>query len=425
MQRRGKLEQQSSCSITTGKGENHMKKSYVVAAAVLAMGIMNAPSANAGAKIEISDDSSFDLGFRVQALYLNNDSDRTNNENEFKVRRARFRLKGDVTKYFTGFLQTEFSDDDVNSGGDARLIDAWVMAKAHELVNLVGGMHMAPSARMVMTGSGGLMAIDRPGITNYNLTWGGNGREAFNNGTLGGTKNGLGGDVQVRDLGFSLFGTTSFTDTLHFKYQLGVFEGQDPATRVSDDERWSGRVQLNMFDAESGMFNSSTYLGTKKTIGFGAGYDTQSDVAVDSTNGQLIDYTFYTFDVFAELPNIGPGTLTAEAAYNDLDLDDAGILVSEKSGAVLSGIPAIQSQGSGFYAEAGYYINQWQPWVMYEMWDADGAGDAGDWDAFRFGVSYFIKGHNANIKAGYEMVKNDTPGEPDIDTFVLGFYLTY
>lgn len=402
-----------------------MKKCTSIAAAILALSLMHAPNALAGAKIEISDDSSFDLGFRIQALYLNNDDDRTTNENEFKVRRARFRLKGDVTKYFTGFLQTEFSDDDVNSGGDVRLIDAWVMAKPFEVLNVIGGMQMAAVARQGMTGSGALMTIDRPGVNNYMLTWGGNGRVAFNNGTLAGTKNGLSGDVQVRDLGFSLFGHTSFTETMHFKYYLGVFEGQDPATRISDDERYTGRVQFNLFDAESGLFNSSTYLGTKKTIGFGAGYDTQSDVAVDSMTGRMIDYSFFTFDIFAELPNIGPGTLTAEAAYNDLDLDDAGVLLGERTGGVLSGIPAIQSQGSGFYVQTGYYINKWQPWVMYEMWDGDGAGDAGDWDALRVGVSYFIKGHNANIKAGYEIVNNDTPGQPDIDTFVIGLYMTY
>jgi hypothetical protein len=404
-----------------------MKKSYLLgAAAILSLGVLNLPQAHAGAKLEINENSNIDLGFRVQALYLNNDSDLTNNTNEFKLRRARFRLKGNVTKYFTGFLQTEFSDDGINSGGDMRLIDGWVMAKPHKLANVVAGMAMAPVTRMGMTTSGALMTIDRPGINNYMLTWGGRGRVAFNTGSLAGTRNGLGGDVQVRDLGVTLFGKTSFTDTAHFKYYLGVYEGQDPATRVSDSERFSGRVQFNFFDAESGMFNASTYLGKKKTIGIGAGYDTQSDVAIDSVTRELIDYSFYTVDAFMDYP-VGPGSLTAEAAYSTLDLSDAlNPLANEKTGDILSGaVAADQSQGSGFYAQAGYYINQWQPWVGYEQWDADAANGGGDWEAFRFGVSYFLSGHNANIKAGYEVLKNDTPGENDIDTFVIGMYMTY
>ncbi len=402
-----------------------MKKGYLLGAAVLTFSILNVQPVHAGAIIKIGEDSDIDLGFRLQTLYLNNDEDRTSNENEFRLRRARFRLKGNVTKYFTGFLQTEFSDDTINSGGDVRLIDGWVMAKPHEFINVIGGLQMAAVTRQGMTSSGGLLTMDRPGINNYMLTWGQQGRVAFNTGSLQGTRSGLGGDVQVRDLGFSLFGSTSFNEITHLKYYAGVFEGQDPATRISDSERFSGRVQVNFFDAESGLFNLSTYLGKKKTLAFGAGYDTQSDVAIDSVTGETVDYSFFTFDAFAEYP-IGGGTLTAEVAYNDMDLDSASNpLANESTGTAFTGIPGVDSQGNGFYAQIGYYIHQWQPWVGYEQWESDGIDDAGSWQSFRVGLSYFIKGHNANIKAGYEKVTNDTPGEEDIDTFAIGFYMTY
>ena len=174
------------------------------------------------------------------------------------------------------------------------------------------------------------------------------------------------------------------------------------------------------------MFNASTYLGKKKTVGIGAGYDTQSDVAIDSVTGELVDYGFYTVDAFAEYP-VGPGSVTAGAAYNTLDLDDApNTLANERTGEdLLAAVPAAQSQGSGYYAQLGYYINKWQPWVGYEQWDADAAEGAGDWEAFRLGLTYFVAGQNANIKAGYEVLKNDTPGEEDIDTFMVGMYMTY
>ena len=270
------------------------------------------------------------------------------------------------------------------------------------------------------------MAIDRPGINNYMLSWGAKGNTAFNNGTVAGTASGLSGDVNVRDLGFSLFGSTSFTDMTHFKYYLGVFEGQDVDTRNTDSERYSARVQVNFFDAESGLFNSSTYLGRKKTLAFGVGYDTQDSVARSGSNtGNEIDYTFFTLDAFTDYP-VGPGYLTAEVAYNDLDLDDSGVLFAQDGGGALtSSAQGKETQGSGFYGQLGYYINKWQPWVGYEQWDSDGANDAGSWSAVKVGMNYYLKGHNANIKIGYESLTNDKAGAPDIDTFVLGLYVTY
>lgn len=404
-----------------------MKKLYVFgASALLFLGSIGAQSAQAGAKLKISDDSDIDLGFRVQALYINNDKDLKSNTNEFKLRRARIRLKGNVTKYFTAFLQTEFNDDATNKGGEMRLIDGYIQVKPSKMFNIIAGQQMAAVTREGQTTSGALMTIDRPGINSYVLTWGSKATTAFATSTMPGTANGLSGDVMVRDLGVSLFGSTSFSDTVHFKYYAGISEGQDVATRSSDSERYNARVQLNFFDAESAAFGASTYLGKKKTIAIGAGYDTQSDVAVDSVTMEKIDYNFYTVDAFLEYP-LGPGSLTAETAFSTLDLGDAqNPLGAEKDGTAFAGaVAANQSQGSGFYGQMGYYINKWQPWMMYEQWNADAANDAGDWQAYRFGVSYFIKGHNANIKAGYEKMTTDTPGLQDIDTVVVGLYMTY
>ena len=109
-------------------------------------------------------------------------------------------------------------------------------------------------------------------------------------------------------------------------------------------------------------------------------------------------------------------------------MDGAGNLLQQKDGTTrlsTSSATAKETQGNGFYGQLGYYINKWQPWVMYETWDSDGASDAGDWDAFRVGLNYYLKGHNANIKMGYETVNNDKQGEKDIDTFVVGLYITY
>ncbi|MDH4031122.1 MAG: hypothetical protein OEU49_09765, partial [Chromatiales bacterium] len=173
-------------------------------------------------------------------------------------------------------------------------------------------------------------------------------------------------------------------------------------------------AQMNFFDAEPGYFNNSTYLGTKKTIGIGASYDMQDEVQ-NATGGGLADYEYWSVDAFMDWP-LGAGAITAEAAFSDLDLDDATAA-------------ATQSQGDGWYFQAGYYINQWQPWFEYEEWDGDADSDLGDYDSFRIGVSYFLKGHNANIKLGYESFSPDQnftgTNEDEIETIVLGLYTTY
>ncbi len=89
----------------------------------------------------------------------------------------------------------------------------------------------------------------------------------------------------------------------------------------------------------------------------------------------------------------------------------------------------MQSQGDGWYAQVGYYINKWQPWFGYEKWDADASNDKGDFDAYRVGLTYYFAGHNANIKIGYEHFEADEEftgmTEDTIDTILVGAYMTY
>ena len=114
---------------------------------------------------------------------------------------------------------------------------------------------------------------------------------------------------------------------------------------------------------------------------------------------------------------MGEGTLTAEAAFSNLDLDGANS-------------NALRSEGDGFYVQAGYFLpNNWQPWIEYETWDSDATSGQGDYDAYRVGISYFFKGHNANVKAGFETVNSDInfsgSSEDSLTSFIVGFFITY
>jgi hypothetical protein len=398
-----------------------MKTTKLALLAGVAVGLMAGSTAWAGAELKIDDESSINLGYRVQAFTIFTDRDLDgdgsfDDDTDFRVRRARFRLAGKINQYVSAFIQTDATDDLGGAGSDMRVIDSWVNLKYNNWAQVFAGQHMAPSSRQATTSSGALLAIDRPGNNTKNLTWGARSLSRFSTTTYADSNDSaLSGDNAVRDVGMTFFGTGSFNDTTHLKYYLGAYDGVQRSSSDDDNLRWTARAQLNLFDAEPGYFNSATYLGKKKTVGFGISYDMQDEVQ-DATGGGTGDYEYYSIDAFADWP-VGPGYLTAEAAYSDLDLDDATAQAS-------------QSQGNGWYVQTGYYINQWQPWIEYETWDGDASGsDLGDYDSFRIGISYFFKGHNANVKLGYESFKPDEDfsgtNEDSIDTIVLGFFTTY
>jgi len=122
------------------------------------------------------------------------------------------------------------------------------------------------------------------------------------------------------------------------------------------------------------------------------------------------DYTSLAADVF-----VSKGPFTLEAAYQQLDLDNANP----------------QAEGDGFYVQGGYLLSndKWQPWFHYETWCADAASGKGSYDMVRVGVSYFMAGHNANFKIGYESFMADaligSLQEDTINSVVVGFYTTY
>jgi hypothetical protein len=365
--------------------------------------------AHAGLKLKDADgNEKIDLGFRLQVLGISTDRDldgdgKFETYDDFRIRRARFRLKGTVTEHFGMFFQTDVS------GNDIQMIDAYIHLKKDAKLQAFLGQHLPPSNRQNVTSSGTLLAADRPNIIYKTLTWGGRALQAFSTATRGDTDSGLRGTAQVRDTGVTLFGVNDMGTNTHFKYHLGYYDGISAPGQ--DSERTTGRIQFNFGDPEPSYYSVATYLGGKDTLAIGASYDTQSDVGNATFQA---DYTASSFDIFAEKP-VGEGSLTFEAAFLDLDLDGR----------------APRVEGDGFYVQAGYLIRKekWQPWFLYEEWNSNDPTGRGSGDAFRVGVSYFIAGHNANFKIGYESLSTDTnigsSDENGVDTFLVGFYTTY
>jgi Phosphate-selective porin O and P len=353
-----------------------------------------------------------DLGFRLQVLGIATDRDLDGDGDferyeDFRIRRARFRLRGTINEHIGVFLQTDVS------GNDIQMLDAYVHLTMNPGFQAFVGQHLAPSSRQAVTSSATLLAADRPNITYKSLTWGLRILDAFATSTHPDSDLGIRGSAQNRDVGATLFGVHDLGDDLHFKYQVGIYDGISAPDENS--KRITGRLQLNLGDSEPSYYDTATYLGEKRTLAFGVSYDVQPNVG-RVIDGELFktDYAYWTVDVFGEQP-VGSGSLTFEGAYANVDLKGL----------------APRLEGDGFYVQAGYLIHKarWQPWVLYEKWSADDPDGRGGFDSFRVGVSYFMVGHNANLKVGYETIRADTEiestHEDTIDTFLVGLYITY
>jgi hypothetical protein len=298
-------------------GEWQMKRAYFLGVMIL-VAVALPPGAAAGVKLKISDKTAVDLGLSLQTLgrvtdFRNPNSNDADGGLDFSLHRGLFHLGGNFTDYVKFFLQTEASAATDNDPG-ARISDATVNFHYRDVAQLIMGLQKPPAYRSILTSDDALLAIERPGITGYNLTWGLRGRVEFDTTTLKNTNSGIHGPYQDRDLGVTFFGTHSFSDMLHFKYYGGIYRGiQDSSS--NDKPRFTARVQMNLFDPEPDYDNRGTYLGTKKTIAIGYSNDTQHDVVTNLDHGSGVDYTsFNEFDLFVEYP-AGPGSVTFEGSY--------------------------------------------------------------------------------------------------------------
>jgi hypothetical protein len=410
--------------------------SKVITTLMVLLIVLVAGSAFAGAKLQVGDDSYIDLGYRLQTYFQSTDANLDSSKDgyesysQFRVRRARLRLKGVVNEKVSVFLQTDAA------GKDVKLIDAFLTYKpGSDWFQFVMGRNMAPSSRQATTSSGALMALDRPLQTANALNWGAGGAVNAGGGPLGNGEVRVTTDA-VRDNGLTLFGSNALGGN-SLKYYLGLYNGVMADGDVSDKHHVAFRAQFNLWDAEAGYYNSSTYLGKKKTLGIGVSYDNQGEVgrsqaAAAGDPDILVDYTLMSADAFLELPFSGGGALTAELGVNSLDFDDA--------------VDFMSTQGSGFYGQAGYYFaSGFQPWVLYESYSSDAtaytAANApipeavgkvdGDYTNLRVGVTYFIDGQHANIKLAYGSRTSDVPvqvggtTEDTKNTITLGFFTTY
>jgi hypothetical protein len=136
-------------------------------------------------------------------------------------------------------------------------------------------------------------------------------------------------------------------------------------------------VQYNVCDTETSCFYPGTYLGTKKIVAVGAGFDWQKD------------YQAYASDVFVDYP-ITRGVVTAQVDLNRFD-----------GGATLRTL----SRQDDVLAELEYFISgaKLMPVLQFAR-RALVDTSRGNENRISVGANHWWAGHNANIKAAYTRI---------------------
>jgi hypothetical protein len=187
-----------------------------------------------------------------------------------------------------------------------------------------------------------------------------------------------------RDTGIALRGLL-LNDII--EYRIGWFQGKrvNAGTEVNAHNmfRVAGRIQINLLDPETGFFYAGSYLGAKRVLSFGVGYDAQDGYHHSFGDGIL------------DMP-LGPGVLTAQAD------------VSHWNGGTWVDLP----RQSALMAEAGYLINdiKLSPIGRYEQrWVDRQTAAVPDEARVGGGLAFWPYGHNINLKAFYMRVIPTAP----------------
>lgn len=333
-------------------------------------------------------DASLKLGLLMQPAYemAGNGAANGVTHNLF-VRRVRLLAGATLFKDVEAFFDTDFADlfkgaqDTGTKNGPGMYVqDAFGTYKAlGDALKIDMGFMLPPSTHNALQGAGTLYGWDYFSNSFRNSN-------AFNAAAA----------PVGRDAGVELRGLV--LDNM-LEYRAGLFQGRrNPADAMAGRVggrnffRFASRLQVNVFDPETGFFYAGTYLGAKRVLSFGATFDIQND------------YIHYGFDGFADLP-LGPGLLTAQVNFAHYDGDN--FLV----GAAAPPMPAPQllPKQNSLMAEAGYLIDavDVSPIVRLErQWI--NTNDTGE-TRFALGAAFWPYGHGFNLKGFYSRVIPDVP----------------
>jgi hypothetical protein len=184
-------------------------------------------------------------------------------------------------------------------------------------------------------------------------------------------------------------------------------KGNDDINDPKSSMRYTARVHVSLLDPEYSLVYKATYLGKKKVLTIGAGYQLESDAVYGNVAGKDMtkDYLAYTYDVFFEYPTPA-GTFTVSGAYLKEDFDNAYQGTDPDPRSI-----GINGEKAGWYAKAGYMLpgkigtGELQVFGRYEEWKFAQLSGIFDqeikWSAL--GINYFLKGQDLRLTLEYSI----------------------
>lgn len=330
---------------------------YIVAALLI-----STLSASAQIVINGSGDTNFKLGVlgQFQGDTIDNGDGEPNSNNLF-VRRLRVIFGGQVAKNVTFFVETDapnlgkVSPAGKNIQPSVVLQDAYASVRFADALSIDAGLMFTPFSRNSLQSAATLLPIDYGAYTFADT--------AATESTVG------------RDTGFQARGYLAGD---HLEYRVGTFQGMRDAD--SDNSlRYTGRVQYNFLDTETGFFYAGTYLGKKKILAIGAAFDAQAD------------FSAYAADAFFDYPFAG-GAVSAQFDYTHFD-----------GGRTLTTLP----RQNDILVEAGYLIRATKLMPVVQFAHRNISDAVGDERRVAVGGNYWWAGHNANLKGLYTRITPD------------------
>jgi len=320
----------------------------------------------------------FQMTVRDTGSGENNDDNTMN----FNFRRNRLALMGKYGDNMSLYVQTEYVDDanitpfdvaDTDQGSDFQILDAVMRFKINDALRVNVGKFKYNLSRENLEACEAPLTLDRSLFIRAPYT-------------------------TTRDTGVAVWGNL-FNDM--FQYRVDAMEGRKAVSGVTapaSNFRYSARAHVTLLDPENDYGYKGTYLGKKKVATLGAAYQFEPEVAYGDTVTRTDekDYQAWTVDAFVEYPLEGIGTVTASAAYEDVDLDGAYAGANPDAFAI-----GINGEKNGYYAKAGYLLPNMplQLFLRYERWrfaSLNGVFDQRvDW--YGGGFNYYLRDQNLKL----------------------------
>jgi len=343
------------------------------------------PPSSSPLRIEGPNGNSIRLGILLQpqlAIANNASPALSGYSKNLYIRRTRILVGGTILGNIEYFVDTDYPNLflDTNAGTATapgfvkntpgmNVQDAFVTWKAlGDMLKVDMGYMLPAMAHNALQGAGTLYGLDYYGYSFQHSN------------SFGSSGNPIG-----RDVGLQL---RSLLVDGHLEIRAGMFQGlRENQTGTDVDARnmfrLTGRVQINLLDAEPGFFYAGTYLGAKKIASIGFSGDFQDK------------YKYFAVDGIVDMP-LGPGVVTGQ------------VNVAHWDGG--SFIPTLVKQ-TDIMAEAGYNFAAFHvsPILRFEkrMGSTPATGaPLVDQTRIGGGLAFWPYGHNTNVKAFFINVKD-------------------